>query len=203
MVSWWQLIILIPQVLQNTVSILNQIRVCTSTSASLAFIVERKNEIGSSAIQINTTSVSTGKLNIVSSNGTRALWCEYTTNADWQQSIATKIDRGNSCNYVVNQGGTDNFYVAGAGWMYSQGSYIGSDLNLKDNVNTISGALQKVNALRGVTYNLKTEARDPELYGLTQPNTYMGVIAQEVEAVAPELVRDMPNGTKAVAYQNW
>lgn len=175
-----------------------------AASASLAFSVggSEKMRIGAGAIQVNTTSLTNGKLNIASSNGTRALWCEYTTNADWQQSIVTKIDRANSSNYVVNLGGTDNFYVAGAGWIYSQGLYLGSDINLKSNVNTISGALQKIQAIRGVIYNLKTETSNPSLYGLTAPNPYMGVIAQEVELVAPELVRTMPNGTKAVAYQN-
>jgi hypothetical protein len=103
----------------------------------------------------------------------------------------------------VNLNGVDNFYVSGGGWVYNAGGiYSGSDLNLKDNVTTISGALQKINAMRGVTYQLKTEVANPTMFGLTSANTYIGVVAQEVEAVAPEFVRDMPNGTKAVAYQN-
>ncbi len=163
---------------------------------------EKMRISASNNVQINTTSVNNGKLNIVSSNGSKALWCEYTTNSDWQESIVTNIDRANSGNYVVKQSGTTNFYVAGAGWIYSQGQYIGSDLNLKENVATISGALQKINAMRGVTYNLKTEVNNPIGYGLTTANSYIGVVAQEIEAIAPELVRTMPNGTKAVAYQN-
>jgi hypothetical protein len=30
----------------------------------------------------------------------------------------------------------------------------------------------------------------------------MGVVAQEIEPIVPEVVKTMPNGTKAVAYQN-
>ncbi|HRH02181.1 MAG TPA: tail fiber domain-containing protein [Bacteroidia bacterium] len=164
--------------------------------------VEKIRFSNSNNIQINTTTVNGGKLNIASSNGTKAILCDIISNADWQQSITTNVDRANSANYVVKFNNTDNFYVAGAGWVYSQGLYLGSDLSLKSNVNTISGALQKINSIRGVTYNLKSETVNPTLYGLTTPNTYMGIIAQEVELVAPEVVKTLPNGTKTVAYQN-
>jgi hypothetical protein len=75
-------------------------------------------------------------------------------------------------------------------------------MKLKSNVVTIKSALQKVLAMRGVTYQMKSELADPAAYEESTARTYMGVIAQEVEAVAPELVRDTPNGIKAVAYQN-
>lgn len=66
-----------------------------------------------------------------------------------------------------------------------------SDARLKSDVVTIEGALDKVSALRGVDY-----IKDGK------PST--GVIAQEVEAVKPELVHtaDDEIGTKSVAYGN-
>jgi len=54
-----------------------------------------------------------------------------------------------------------------------------SDVRLKQNIVTIENPLDKVMALRGVTYNWK----DPN-----SPKRMMGMIAQEVIGVAPELV---------------
>jgi len=62
----------------------------------------------------------------------------------------------------------------------STGSYT-SDERVKKNIATISGALSKVNALRGITFEWKYAGKDGTKYGL---------ISQEVEQVIPELVRD-------------
>src|SRR5690606_26818720 len=69
-----------------------------------------------------------------------------------------------------------------------------SDQNTKENISTLSSALSKVTNLRGVSYNWKDKNR----YG---SQVEYGLIAQEVEAVAPELVFVMGNGTKGVKYQ--
>jgi len=57
-----------------------------------------------------------------------------------------------------------------------------SDERLKDNVQGITGALDTVDALRGVTYTWKQGSREGK-------RDY-GVIAQEVEQVIPEIVHD-------------
>ena len=57
-----------------------------------------------------------------------------------------------------------------------------SDKNLKENIEVIPNALDKVEALRGVTFDWKRD--------LT-PSA--GVIAQEVEAVLPEAVKEVTN----------
>ena len=68
-----------------------------------------------------------------------------------------------------------------------------SDARSKTNVETISGALDKVDAIRGVTYN---KVEDPD--GIR----YMGVIAQELQEVLPEVVAEGEDGRLAVAYGN-
>ena len=62
-----------------------------------------------------------------------------------------------------------------------------SDQNLKDNIRTIEDPLAKVVQIRGVNFDWK-ETQKPSV----------GVIAQEVEKVFPELVTD--SGTKTVNY---
>jgi hypothetical protein len=66
-----------------------------------------------------------------------------------------------------------------------------SDIRVKNNVETIPSALGKLSQIRGVTYT-RTDLDDKE-------RRYAGVIAQEIEAVLPEAVRDLGN-IKAVDY---
>ena len=63
------------------------------------------------------------------------------------------------------------------------GTFNVSDQRLKENVTTLTGALNKVKQLRGVSFTWKdTEERGTD--------TAIGLIAQEVEAVYPQLVDD-------------
>jgi hypothetical protein len=125
----------------------------------------------------------------------------HTTNTDYQASIETTIDRNNTYAFSVYHRGTSTrtFYVAGAGWIYSQGNYLGSDKNIKDDIKTVDSASAKIARLRGVLYKLKVEKQNPNLYPV--PSEYMGVIAQEVEAVVPQVVKTFEGGTKGVCYE--
>ena len=67
-----------------------------------------------------------------------------------------------------------------------------SDERLKENVQTIEGALDKVSQMRGVTYNYKSELKDG------QRGT--GVIAQEMQQVMPEVIEE--GEYLSVAYGN-
>jgi hypothetical protein len=70
-----------------------------------------------------------------------------------------------------------------------------SDIRVKKDIETIPDALDKVNKLRGVTYKRTDEG--------STDKTMMGVIAQEVEEVIPEVVTTKESdGHKAVAYGN-
>jgi hypothetical protein len=66
-----------------------------------------------------------------------------------------------------------------------------SDIKLKTNIHTIEDALFKVAHLRGVTYDRKSD-NTPQI----------GVIAQEVKEVLPEVVVEDDNGILSVAYGN-
>lgn len=68
-----------------------------------------------------------------------------------------------------------------------------SDVSLKDNITTIPNALDKVLEMRGVEYDRN------DLDGQHQ----IGVIAQEIEKVIPEVVsQDETSGLKSVSYGN-
>jgi hypothetical protein len=70
-----------------------------------------------------------------------------------------------------------------------------SDASLKTNVQQLTGALQKVCAIRGVNFDFIDEPMCTADQG-----TQLGVIAQEVEAQYPEIVLTNDNGVKTVRY---
>ena len=68
-----------------------------------------------------------------------------------------------------------------------------SDASVKENIKTIENALDKVLALRGVTYNrIDTEDKSEKI----------GVIAQETREVVPQVVFENEEGKLSVAYGN-
>lgn len=77
-------------------------------------------------------------------------------------------------------------------------AFYSSDERLKTNVNVIENALEKVNNIRGVTFDWNETAL--EMYP-DRTDTDVGVIAQEIEKVLPEVVVDRDNGFKAVRYE--
>jgi len=68
---------------------------------------------------------------------------------------------------------------------------INSDSRLKENLVPITGAVEKIKAITGYNYNR-----------IGSEKLEMGVIAQEVQVIAPELIIENEEGTLAVAYAN-
>ena len=83
-----------------------------------------------------------------------------------------------------------------------------SDARLKKDVHTLTGALDKVLKLRGVSFYWKNREEMAALKGVPADSVdygydnvkHIGVIAQELEAEYPELVSTDCNGFKAVEY---
>ncbi len=69
--------------------------------------------------------------------------------------------------------------VTAAGKMYAQSYTSTSDANLKENIAEIPNAVEKVEAIRGVTFDWKDGS-----------GSTAGIIAQEVEAVMPMLIEN-------------
>jgi len=81
-------------------------------------------------------------------------------------------------------------------------AYYSSDATLKENVVEIENALDKVKKIRGVEFDWTPEYIDEkggeDGYFIRRHD--VGVIAQEVESVLPEVVGTRDNGIKAVRY---
>ena len=137
----------------------------------------------------------------------------YTTASDY---ASLSIGRYNSVNSTVTAGGsaasfdTDNAaFVIGNGTgsstksdafvVYFNGNAtlsgdltINSDERLKDNIQPLGSTLNKLHQIEGKTYSFKKdEEHTPKI----------GVLAQEVQAVFPELVTEGGDGILSVNYQ--
>ena len=66
-----------------------------------------------------------------------------------------------------------------------------SDIRLKENIKPIESALDKVKQMQGVEFNK-----------INNDTKEIGVIAQDIEKVIPELVLEDKEGIKSVAYGN-
>ncbi|MFH2067338.1 MAG: tail fiber domain-containing protein [Pseudomonadota bacterium] len=78
------------------------------------------------------------------------------------------------------------------GNIYCYGSYQPSDLRWKEDIETLVNPLEKISNLQGVTYQWKDKTRGEQ--------NQIGLIAQEVETVFPELVFTNKEGYKAIEY---
>lgn len=115
--------------------------------------------------------------------------------------FAPGFSNGNSTKKVTVYGGLSvSGYSALAG-----GGYF-SDQKLKENVAPLANSLEKILQLEGVTYTWKQDVFHEEgdqkinlTEGLPKGNQ-IGFIAQEVEAVVPEIVHETSSGYKALEY---
>jgi uncharacterized protein YaiE (UPF0345 family) len=87
---------------------------------------------------------------------------------------------------------TPSYKLDVAGTIRATGDVIAySDVRVKENIKTIDNSLEKVSKLRGVEFNK-----------IGNNEKSIGVIAQEIEKVIPEVVKEDDKGMKSVAYGN-
>ena len=107
--------------------------------------------------------------------------------------LVTLIDNGNFG--IGTTAPTQKLHAIGN--ILASGTITPSDMRFKENIRLLEDPLSKINAIRGVTYKYKSSSF-PEM-GFSDAQQ-VGVIAQEVEAVLPEVVVTDDKGYKAVDY---
>jgi hypothetical protein len=75
-------------------------------------------------------------------------------------------------------------------------AFSSSDIRFKENIKPIENAIDKIRKISGNTYDWKEENKVEHGY----EGNDVGVIAQEIEAVLPQLVQTRESGFKAVKY---
>jgi hypothetical protein len=75
-------------------------------------------------------------------------------------------------------------------------AFSSSDRNFKENITPIENPIEKIRKISGNTYDWKADLKDVHGY----EGNDVGVIAQEIEEVLPQIVTTRENGYKAVKY---
>lgn len=120
------------------------------------------------------------------------------TNSYWDiASITSNLTTANAnMNFYyfhANQGGWNILSLNGNGNATLYGTLTqNSDERLKKNITPINKPMETLNQLNGYHYQWKDEWREA--------NTQTGLLAQEVEKVMPELVKEDEKGIKSVNY---
>jgi len=168
--------------------------------------------IGDNTTATGTASTAIGSYTLASGYRSTAMG-DGTSSTDY---ASLTIGRYNSVNKTVTTGGnaasfdTDNAaFVIGNGTLWNAASdafvvyfngnatlsgdlTINSDERLKDNIQPLGSTLDKLHQIEGKTYSFKKdEEHTPKI----------GVLAQEVQAVFPELVTEGGDGILSVNYQ--
>lgn len=147
------------------------------------------------ALKVNAVGGDNLIMDIYNSSNVKRLGLEY-DNSNINFNI---VDRNTNKLFTVREGGnvgigddTPSFKLDVAGAIRATGDITAfSDARVKENVNTIENASEKVSKLRGVSYNK-----------IGEDDLRIGVIAQEVENIIPEVVYTDLKGMKSVAYAN-
>ncbi len=96
--------------------------------------------------------------------------------------------------------GTNNptsykLYILGTA--YATGYWQSSDLTFKENVAPIESPLQRLINVNGISFTWKKQGNENRGFPDGKHN---GFIAQDIEKIFPEIVREGQDGEKAVAY---
>lgn len=159
---------------------------------------------------VNAMSFSSGTLTLTRTDGgtvTQSLDGRYLTSHQSLSGYATEsyvTSRGyitgyteaDTLNTVTGRGATTANTIQ-VGLLRSTGdvvAYYSSDERLKDNISLIPNALDKVSKLRGVEFDWNDKQ---DVY----QGHDVGVIAQDVQEVLPELVQERADGYLAVKYE--
>jgi len=112
-------------------------------------------------------------------------------------SVPTSSFSGIPTNFKWYAGTTNIATLTGTGTFSTTGDIIAfasSDKNLKDNITPISNPIEKIQKIGGYEFDWNDKQDTYEGHDV-------GVIAQEIEEVLPELVQTRDNGYKAVKYE--
>jgi hypothetical protein len=153
--------------------------------------------------QVNSPSFAISTFGTLPSNGMGGSVADvYISSSAGHVQLSTPAGKGTQCLSL----GVNTTPSATAGEIRAGNeitAYYSSDIRLKENVVKIENALEKIDQIRGVYFDWTDEhiANRGGEDGYFVRKHDVGVIAQEIESVLPEVVADRDDGYKAVRYE--
>lgn len=130
--------------------------------------------------------------------GVWVAWAGDATNAGYSSTVGINYNNDSNSTYSMLWGSGNSVYGTGGIYcnpstdmLYADSFNATSDIRKKHNVKTIENALSKVEELRGVSFTMNDSGKN-----------MIGVVAQEILEVIPEVVDEGSDGTLTVAYGN-
>ena len=130
--------------------------------------------------------------------GVWVAWAGDATNAGYSATVGINYNNDSNSTYSMLWGSGNSVYATGGIYcnpstdmLYADSFNATSDIRKKHNVKTIENALDKVESLRGVSFTMNDSNKN-----------MIGVVAQEILEVIPEVVDEGADGTLTVAYGN-
>ena len=155
----------------------------------------------SGSSQVNFTQLSGISSGIVSSSAqVTPLLPTGTVSGSSQVTLSSTTGGGTSANVQFGSLGIGTTASGTSGEIRATGditAFYSSDIRLKENIQPIQNALEKIESISGNTYDWK-EGYD-EIH--SHKGNDVGVIAQEIESILPQIVTNRDNGYKAVQYE--
>jgi len=159
----------------------------TSAGISVTGTVVASSTIGNKGTNIG-QQIEYGDANVATLRCDADRWRVYMGGTGNSQETLTVNESGN----VGIKDSTPSYRLDVNGTIRATSDVIAfSDERVKENIKTIDNSLEKVNKLRGVEFNK-----------IGEDTKSIGVIAQEIEKILPEVVRTDDEGMKSVAYGN-
>ena len=115
----------------------------------------------------------------------------------WGFTWGSQILLNNQGNFAINGIPNTSYKLYVNGNAYATGAWGSSDKRWKKNITPLKDSLNKVLSLQGVNYDWRVEEFPSMNF---TAGKQVGVIAQEVEQIIPEIVNTESAGYKAVAY---
>ena len=167
-----------------------------STVSFMDSITIKSTSTGSKALFMDNNPLYLSSDNIDNNNPAGKVYLKYTAQTSGSGGTVY-LESDSDIQLVPNNGGVgiggppDNAYKLHVyGDIGATSFNATSDVNKKEDIETISDATEKLTSLRGVSYKLKEDE---------EKKTHYGVVAQELEKVFPDMVRG-EEGDKSVAY---
>jgi hypothetical protein len=149
-----------------------KITVGQGNSGTTSAIAQGANEVWLEAHMVSTSTSGYS----AASNGQNAGWIRWSSDSNNHALLGLDVEQERFRMLYYDGSDWEGFNTDKSGNMVVSGTYTSSDLRLKENINTVSGALGIVKQMRGVTFDWKKSSDPGKRHSA-------GVIAQEIEAI--------------------
>lgn len=155
-------------------------------------------QTGSNMLYIDNSSTSTPLIYGDFANDRLALYGNVGINRSPYSTVSLGVSPNGQYYGIWVDAGSTGYAAYFNGDVRTTGTYLSSDLRMKKNIEAIKSPLEKILELNGVSFDWDAEAFPDKGFGKEHQ---IGLIAQDVEKVFPELVKEDMDGYKAVSYE--